>query len=104
MDRISFDEKVSNSRLKSLGLNVSQVEDGDKNGKEIQIPRIEDLFKNQSKEILIHENTTLRDKLGKMMQDLDKGMAKFKNLTYSHGQPEEQPKTSFEPNHSTISH
>ncbi len=38
------------------------------------------------------------------MQDLDKGMAKFKSLTYSYGQPEEQPKSSFEPNHSTISH
>ena len=60
MDRISFDEKVSNSRMKGLALNVSQIEDGDKNGKEIQIPRIEELFKNQSKEILIHENTTLR--------------------------------------------
>jgi hypothetical protein len=41
-----------------------------------------------------------------MMVDLEKGMNRFKTLTYSHAKPEEQPqaKTSFEPNHSTISH
>ena len=45
---------MATSRLKSLTLNVNQIEDEDKSGKEIHIPRIEDLFKNQSKEILVY--------------------------------------------------
>lgn len=91
MDKIATDEKQLNtSRLKSLTLNVTQIEEDDKNSKEIHIPRIEDLFKNQSKEILVYENTTLREKLGKMIHKLDEGITKFKNLSFSYSRPDEE--------------
>jgi len=43
---------------------MEQIEDVDKNSKEIHIPRVEDLFKNQAKEIMAYENLTLRNRLG----------------------------------------
>ena len=88
LDRIAFDDATSTSRLKSLTLNMTQIEEEDKGGREIHIPRVEDLFKNQSKEIHIYENTTLRDRLGKMIHNLDQGIAKFKSLTFAHARAE----------------
>ena len=37
-----------------MTLNMNQIREDEKNSKEINIPKIEDLFKNQSKEILIY--------------------------------------------------
>jgi hypothetical protein len=65
------------------------MENEDKNSKAIDIPRIEDLFKNQSKEIMAYENTTLRDRLGKMMHNLDHSINRFKNLSFSYTKPVE---------------
>jgi len=103
LDKITFDEKINTSRLKSLTLNMTQIEDEDRNGKEIHIPRIEDLFKNQSKEILIHENTTLRDRLGKMITNLDHGINKFKSLSFAYARQEDQipNQHSYKMNNST---
>ena len=93
MDKITSDEKINTSRLKSLTLNLTQIEDEDKNSKEIHIPRIEDLFKNQSKEILIHENTSLRERLGKMINKIDQGINHFKALPIVGLKEEEQQRT-----------
>jgi hypothetical protein len=93
LDKITSDEKINTSRLKSLTLNLTQIEDEDKNSKEIHIPRIEDLFKNQSKEILIHENTSLRERLGKMINKIDQGINHFKALPIVGLKEEEQQRT-----------
>lgn len=93
MDKITSDEKINTSRLKSLTLNLTQIEDEDKNSKEIHIPRIEDLFKNQSKEILIHENTSLRERLGKMITKIDQGISHFKALPIVGLKEEEHQRT-----------
>jgi hypothetical protein len=51
LEKIVLDESpLEKSRLNNLSLNMShQIEDEDKNSKEIHIPRVEDLFKNQQK-------------------------------------------------------
>ena len=39
----------------------------------------------------MYENSTLRDRLGKMIHVLDQGISKFKSLHFSHTRPEDPP-------------
>jgi hypothetical protein len=54
------------------------------------------MFKNQSKEILIYENTTLRDRIGKMITTLDGQIGKFKSLSYAYAKPDESVVNSLQ--------
>lgn len=67
---------------------MEQIEEEDKNSKEIHIPRVEDLFKNQAKEILTYENQTLRNRLGEMMGTLERGIGKFKSMSFAYTKPD----------------
>lgn len=93
---ISVEPALKSSRLKSISLNMSQIEESSTSEKEINIPRIEDLFKDQSKEIHIHESSTLREQLGKMIHRLE--MPLFKNMSYKFARTDEFDKIRKEGN------
>ena len=57
--------------------------DEEKQNKEINIPKIEDLFKNQEKEIVLYHNSVLKGKLTKAIESIDVSVDKIKSYSFA---------------------
>jgi hypothetical protein len=63
-----------------LSRSSSKEEEG-RRGKEIHIPEIEEMFKNQYQEYMLYESRMMRNQLTKAMNQIDNGVARIKSYS-----------------------
>ena len=65
-----------------MDMGFLKSKDDEKAMKNINIPKIEDLFKNQEREYILYENKVLENRLSKAISSIETNMTKIKALPY----------------------
>ena len=63
-----------------MDMGFLKSKDDEKAMKNINIPKIEDLFKNQEREYILYENKVLENRLSKAISSIETNMTKIKAL------------------------